>query len=119
MSHSSKIDSIKEAKRYNYKTYLYFVCIDGSEINVSIVENRVAKGGHFVEEGKIKGRYFKTLNNLFSAIEIEQADKTYLFDNSKETITLIAKIINGKLTLEIDPDILPGWFINYVLKYYI
>ena len=117
MSHPSKIEEIREAKQKGYKTYLYFICIDDPEVNVSRVENRVIKGGHNVSPEKISSRYFNTLNNLMRMIE--NVDKCYLFDNSSEEYKLIAKIAENKLSLEIDPSELPNWFIEYVLKYYI
>ena len=112
MSHHSKIEEIKEAKQKGYKTYLYFICIDDPEVNVSRVENRVEKGGHNVSAEKISSRYYN--------IEmIENVDKCYLFDNSGEEFKLIAKITNNQLLIEAEPIDLPNWFIEYVLKYYI
>ncbi|MDT1000487.1 hypothetical protein RNI08_32675, partial [Pseudomonas aeruginosa] len=73
-----------------YKIYLYFICIDDPEVNVSRVENRVEKGGHDVSAKKISSRYYNTLKNLITAIEA--ADKCYLFDNSGQEFRLIAKI---------------------------
>ncbi|MFB9076144.1 zeta toxin family protein [Flavobacterium procerum] len=117
MSHPSKIEEIREAKQKGYKTYLYFICIDDPEVNVSRVENRVIKGGHNVSPEKISSRYYNTLSNLMPMIQ--NVDKSYLFDNSSEEYKLIAKISENKLSLEIDPSELPNWFIDYVLKYYI
>jgi len=116
MSHPSKIDEFIEARDNGYKTYLYFICIDDPEVNISRVENRVQKGGHDVASDKIESRYYNTLENLMSAIE--STDKCYLFDNSQDKFRLIAKIVENKLRLEIEPEFLPNWFINYVLKYY-
>lgn len=117
MSHPSKIDEIKEAKQKGYKTYLYFICIDDPEVNVSRVENRVEKGGHDVSPDKISSRYYNTLNNLLKMIE--NVDKCYLFDNSSEEFKLIAKVTQNQLSIETEPTDLPNWFIEYVLKYYI
>jgi predicted ABC-type ATPase len=117
MSHPSKIVEIKEAKQKGYKTYLYFICIDDPEVNVSRVENRVEKGGHHVAPEKISSRYYNTLNNLISMIE--NIDKCYFFDNSSDEYRFIAKISQKKLSIEVEPTDLPNWFIEYVLKYYI
>jgi predicted ABC-type ATPase len=117
MSHESKIHEIKNAKDIGYKTYLYFICIDDPEINISRVQNRVEKGGHPVENKKIEERYYRTLQNLIHAIEL--CDKSYLFDNSGEKLTLIAKISESKLELIVDPEKLPNWFIEYVLCHYV
>lgn len=117
MSHPSKIEEIIEAKKNGYKIYFYFICIDDPEVNVSRVENRVEKGGHNVSPEKIESRYYNTLQNLISAIE--QSDKCYLFDNSGQDFKLIAKVNGENLTLETEPEKLPNWFLEYVLKYYL
>jgi predicted ABC-type ATPase len=116
MSHSSKLNDISEAKSKGYKTYLYFICIDDPLVNISRVENRVNKGGHGVDSKKVESRYYRTLENLISAIEL--AEKCYLFDNSKDEFTLIATAINNNLKLQIEPKALPNWFKNYVLMHY-
>jgi predicted ABC-type ATPase len=116
MSHPSKIDEFIEARDNGYKTYLYFICIDDPEVNISRVENRVQKGGQDVASDKIESRYYGTLDNLMSAIE--SVDKCYLFDNSQDRFRLIAIVVENSLKLEIEPEFLPNWFINYVLKYY-
>jgi predicted ABC-type ATPase len=118
MSHSSKLNDIKDAKTLGYTTYLYFVCIDDPEVNISRVENRVKKGGHDVDKETIKNRYSRTLTNLFPAIEI--SDKTYLFDNSGEKLTLIAEIYNAKsLKLYVDEVDFPNWFKENVLNHFV
>ena len=117
MSHPSKIDELIEAKKNGYKIYLYFICIDDPEVNVSRVENRVEKGGHNVSAEKISSRYYNTLSNIISAIE--QADKCYLFDNSGQDFKLIAKVNGDALSLEVEPEKLPNWFLENVLKYYL
>lgn len=118
MSHPSKLNDIKEAKVLGYTTYLYFVCIDDPEVNISRVENRVKKGGHDVDKETIKNRYSRTLTYLFPAIEI--CDKAYLFDNSGEKLTLIAEIYDAKtLKLYVNEDEFPNWFKEYVLNYFV
>lgn len=118
MSHFSKLDDIKEANSLGYTSYLYFVCIDDPEINISRVENRVQKGGHPVDSEIIKSRYTRTLNNLFPAIEI--SNKVYLFDNSGDKLTLIAEINDAKsLKLHINEEDFPNWFKDFVLNHFI
>ncbi|WP_447643043.1 MULTISPECIES: zeta toxin family protein [Chitinophagaceae] len=117
MSHPSKIEEVQEAKLKGYKTYLYFICTDNPGINISRVENRVEKGGHNVAPEKISSRYYNTLNNLIAMIET--VDKTYLFDNSGESLRWLARVQNNDISLLAEPETLPNWLINYVLKYFI
>jgi predicted ABC-type ATPase len=116
MSHPSKIDFIQTAKKNGYKTYLYFICIDDPEINISRVKNRVDKGGHPVSATKIERRYFETLSQLMAAIE--SCDTTFLFDNSGKGLKIIAKIMGPSLELLVEPVEFPNWFLTYVLPYY-
>ncbi len=114
MSHPGKLKEIAAAKKRGYKTYLYFVCIDNKEINVSRVADRVAKGGHPVDDEKIRSRYPDTLKNLYSAIKL--SDRVYLFDNSGKRLELIAEISEGSLQLKVNNP--PQWFMKFVLPYY-
>jgi len=114
MSHTSKIDEIKHVVSLGYNAYLYFVCIDSPEVNVSRVNNRVEKGGHEVAEDKIIDRYYRTLENLHLALP--HCYRAYLFDNSGKEQLLIAEVYKG--SMELKTDKLPNWFIKFVLPYY-
>lgn len=114
MSHTSKINEIKHVVSLGYNAYLYFVCIDSPEVNVSRVNNRVEKGGHEVAEDKIIDRYYRTLENLHLALP--HCYRAYLFDNSGKEQLLIAEVYKG--SMELKTDKLPNWFIKFVLPYY-
>ena len=115
MSHSSKIDEIKQVVSLGYRAYLYFVCIDSPEVNISRVNNRIEKGGHEVAEDKILKRYYKALENLH--IALPNCYRAYLFDNSGKEQVLLAEVYKG--AMELKTNKLPNWFIKYVLPYYI
>jgi predicted ABC-type ATPase len=114
MSHSSKIDEISKVVALGYTAYLYFVCIDSPEVNVSRVNNRVEKGGHQVPQNKIINRYYRTLENLHLALPY--CYRAYLFDNSDKEQVLIAEVYKGNMELKTSK--LPNWFIKFVLPYY-
>lgn len=118
MSHSSKIDFLKEAKAKGYRTYLYFVTTEDADINVSRVRTRVLQGGHNVDEAKIRTRYTRTMKLLIDAIDV--VDRAFLFDNSKDLrgteTPYIAEIIAGE-ELRLNPKFqgeLPIWFENFI-----
>ena len=118
MSHHSKLNEIEDAKESGYTTYLYFICIDDPEINISRIENRVNKGGHTVANEKVVNRYPRTLEYLYPAISL--CDKSYLFDNSGEELALIAEIQeDSSLKLAVDEADFPNWFKIYVLNHYL
>lgn len=115
MSHSSKLDEIALARERGYKSYLYFVCLDDPSLNVSRVLDRIKKGGHVVPEEKIIQRYGRVLDLLLEAINL--CDTVFLFDNSStKGMTLIAKKEKGELTILVDSDQFPNWFIRSVIN---
>lgn len=113
MSHESKLDEIKDAKMLGYKIYLYFICLDSPQVNISRVKNRVLKGGHDVDHQKIITRYHNTLENLLLALKL--SDRAYLFDNSNDMI-LIAELDDKELKIKIDSEKFPNWFTEYVIN---
>lgn len=113
MSHPSKLNELKEAIENGYKVYLYFVCLDDADLNLSRVQNRVEKGGHNVSADKIKSRYTRTLKNLLPALLLSY--RAYLFDNSN-TMELIAESNKGVMTIHKEGDELPNWFVRHVIN---
>ncbi|WP_445737567.1 zeta toxin family protein [Mariniflexile sp.] len=113
-SHTSKIDEISNMVTQGYTAYLYFICTDSPDVNVSRVTNRVEKGGHEVPKDKIITRYYRTLDNLYLALPY--CYRAYLFDNSGKPQVLIAEIYKG--IMELKTEKLPNWFIKFVLPYY-
>ena len=94
MSHSSKLDFLREARLAGYRTYLYFVATADPAINIARVAVRVAKGGHPVALDKIVERYHRSLALLRSALKL--TDRAYIFDNSGAEPMLVAEEMNGK-----------------------
>jgi len=114
MSHPSKLEEIQAANDQGYKSYLYFICLDDPTLNISRVNNRVEKGGHAVPDQKIIDRYRRVLELLLPALSI--CNKAYLFDNSSAEMKLIAKVKDGKLTILVNENELPNWFIESVIN---
>ena len=114
MSHHSKLEEIQVACENGYSTYFYFVCLDDPTLNISRVNNRVAKGGHAVPIQKIVDRYRRVLDLLLPALSI--CNKCYLFDNSSDQMRLIAKVKSGQLTILVEENELPNWFMESVIN---
>ena len=110
MSHISKVELLINSKNKGFTNYLYFVGTISPEINIERVKNRVKKGGHPVPEDKIISRYYKSMENLFVASSL--CKRCYFFDNSTESMRLIAQTNERVTTLS---DSLPEWFIKYYL----
>lgn len=112
MSHSSKLEILKQANALGYKTYLYFVATESPDINIKRVRNRVKKGGHNVPNDKIIERYHRSLSLL--AEVIPHTYRSYIFDNSGQSYRLISEIEQGHEILLKDSNV-PNWFRTYVL----
>jgi len=115
MSHPSKVEFLKEAKKKGYRTYLYYIATEDPEINISRVENRVIKGGHSVPKNKIKSRYLRSLDLLYDAIKA--SDRAYLFDNSSDgKIEVWVAEINDGTVLTLKTKTPPLWLVKAVLN---
>ena len=116
-SHDSKIKELENAKKANFRIYLYFITTSDPCINLQRVKNRAASGGHDVPDEKISSRYARTMNNLYAAFQL--ADRTYLFDNSEyqvnESFHFFAEKNRERLYLS-DPKSIPQWFVDFILK---
>jgi len=115
LSHPSKLDFLKNARKRGYKNYLYFVCTVSPTINIARVFQRVQLGGHDVPSDKIESRYYSSLELLSDLIP--NTYHTYLFDNSSEDseIRLIAEIENGSVFIPKAEEI-PWWVDEYVIS---
>lgn len=115
MSHPSKLDFMRLARKKGYKVYLYFVTTQSPLINVLRVETRVKAGGHDVKKESIISRYYRSLQNLMQAIEL--SDRAYLFDNSGKSQVLVAEYDAAKREIITnDEEEQPLWFSKYVLS---
>lgn len=99
MSHPSKISEIIEMKESGYTPYLYFVCIDKPEVNISRISNRVVLGEHDVPKDKVIQRYHRSLELLHEVLPL--CYRAYLFDNSGKEYELIAEFYKGDLEIKL------------------
>jgi predicted ABC-type ATPase len=113
MSHSSKIDILKQSLSLGYKNYLYFICTDSVKINLERVSLRVQMGGHPVKEDKIKERYYNSLSLLKSAVE--SSYRSFIFDNSEDEPKLILEVFNGE-EVTYHNYAVPNWVDKYLLN---
>lgn len=111
-SHPSKLELIEFAKLNGYKVYLYFIGTETPVMNLERVKDRVKKGGHFVDEGKINKRYFLTMDLLIDMLKA--VDEAYLWDNSQTKHKYLGSIKQGTLNLEFLN--VPNWLDSYILN---
>lgn len=112
MSHPSKLEIMRQAADADFTVHLYYVTTRDPDINVARVRNRVARGGHPVDEGKIRSRYYGSLENLADALRC--ADEAYLFDNSTDGRSGIEVARKQGNQITVLTDEVPDWYITYV-----
>ena len=104
-----------KAHNAGFRNYLYFISTESPDINVRRVEERVKKGGHPVNEQKIRERYVRSME-LVSEI-IPYCHRCFLFDNSSEgNFQLIAEIVDGQTVNILTDNDIPLWIETYVFQ---
>lgn len=107
MSSPDKVEFLCNAHQLGFRTYLYYVATEDSDINIERVRQRVAAGGHPVSKDKIVSRYKRSLNLLSDAVAC--ADRAYIFDNSGHERIWVAEATRG-IELEMKSAQMPNWF---------
>ncbi len=113
MSHPSKVETLRMARKNGYKNYLYFICTSSPEINVERVDLRVKRGGHHVDTELIVKRYYNSLNLLKEAVT--ETFRTFVWDNSGRKPKLILEVTNGH-DVTIKSTEIPLWVDEYLLS---
>ena len=70
MSHPSKLDFLRMARKEGYKTYLYFIFTDDLNTNLARVQLRVSDGGHAVSPEHTLARAPRTVKLYVSRTEL-------------------------------------------------
>ncbi|BBB63131.1 hypothetical protein UNDKW_4858 [Undibacterium sp. KW1] len=100
---------MEEAKSAGFETQLFYVGLKDADLNVLRVANRVAKGGHHIDEDVIRRRYTESQENLIKAIAI--CDLIMVRDNSELYPVTYLEIQNNqviRLTGKKAPDWIQG-----------
>lgn len=95
LSGNSIVNTIKKAKSLGYQIHLRYVGVESPEIAKSRVEKRIALGGHGVSGATIDRRYETSQENFLKVFPL--CDTVNIYDNSGESMRLVAYLDNGKL----------------------
>jgi predicted ABC-type ATPase len=90
---------VSMAKQQHFEFRLTYIILQSADLNVERVRLRVRKGGHDVDEAKIRERWGKSLAQL--PWFLDQADWAAIYDNSSDTPRRIALKREG--TIYLDP----------------
>jgi predicted ABC-type ATPase len=78
-----------------YFIKLLFIWIESLEESLDRIRRRVREGGHNVPVPDVRRRFLKTIRNFFNDF-CPLADAWKLYDNSKDSLRLIAVRKNGR-----------------------
>jgi predicted ABC-type ATPase len=89
---------VQKAKDAGYFIRLVFIWIQSLEESIDRIRRRVREGGHDVPAQDVRRRFLKTIKNFFNDF-CPLADAWKLFDNSKESLRLVAVQKNGRTVI--------------------
>src|SRR5258708_3765696 len=81
LSGRSYLSLIQRLKNEGYKVHLFFLVVEGVDVALSRIKERVLKGGHDVPETVVRRRFTRSISNFFREYS-PLADSWYLFDNT-------------------------------------
>jgi len=105
------IKRIQKASEAGFKTELRYVGLNSPDLNVERVAQRVAKGGHHIDEEVIRRRYDDSRQNLKKALAF--TDRVVIWDNSQPVFLMCATINEGQLKIETGAK-LPEWVMSFL-----
>lgn len=111
LSGKSIIKNIKIAKENGFYVVMNYIGVEEPEIAKERVKIRVSKGGHGIPDKDIERRYYDSLRNLNTVIEM--CDEINVYDNT-EVLREIIYLKQGKI-IWIDKNI-PNWTNNILQK---
>lgn len=102
-----KVRFLQEAQQAGYIVVLVFIGLDGPELSLGRVIQRVAAGGHDVPTVKLRKRFPRSVRNLWRALRF--VDHAFLFDNSSRSVPFrpVSAWASGKKLRVWPPE--PAW----------
>ncbi|MDR2886043.1 MAG: zeta toxin family protein [Rikenellaceae bacterium] len=102
LSTRSYVNFVKDARRLGYHITLVYFWLNSPELAIDRVAERVAAGGHNIDEATVRRRYAKGLHNLFE-LYIDISDYWMIIDNSRSSGDVIAEGERNETKLVYDP----------------
>ena len=95
LSGNNIVESVKTAKQLGYVIRLRYVGVSSSEIAKKRIAKRIALGGHGVSDDTVDRRFDRSIENFKKVYEL--CDTVNIFDNSGESMILVAYSKNGQI----------------------
>lgn len=91
------IRRIAKAREQGFQIKLIYVGLASPALALERVQSRVMKGGHGIEPGLLKKRYYKSLEHL--AELMSYCDGVFIFDNSDQFVPIYS-LKNGQVLFD-------------------
>lgn len=95
---------IADCEQKGYTINLIYVWLNSADLAVERVAQRVNNGGHRIPEEVIRRRYERSRRNLLQ-LYLPLCDRWSIYDNSTDTVHLIADYTKNKGLIIPDPDV--------------
>lgn len=105
LSSRGRVDLLRNAKSQGYKVHFVFIAMDSPERCIARVRYRADRGGHFVPDGDVRRRYFRSIANAPKALRL--ADFARFYDNSGDAPRLVLAAEAGQVVWQ--ADVIPAW----------
>lgn len=104
---------VLDAKSKGFSVNFIYVYLDRVELNIARVKQRVEKGGHDVEEAKIRARHKRSIEQM--SWFFEASDKAFIYNNSGAQPKQIATKNDTNFTYsgDLKGEIYEAIFANY------
>ena len=95
---------VRQAKEKGYTVRLCYIGLDSAEESIKRIQNRVAKGGHYIDQADVNRRFAKRFADLLKVLPY--CDNAYFYSN-ENGFTVVAEYMNGDITSIYEPK--PDW----------
>ncbi|MCL1807120.1 MAG: zeta toxin family protein [Oscillospiraceae bacterium] len=102
---------VREAKEQGYAVRLYYIGLNSAEESIKRIQNRVAKGGHNIDNADVSRRFNKRFDDLVKILPY--CDDVRLYDN-ENGFEVIGEYRNGRITVKGDAK--PEWLLSLIDK---
>jgi len=89
---------LRGVKTAGFRLHMFYLWIPGPELALLRIRDRVENGGHNVPEREVRGRFPRSLRNLFTLYR-PLLDTLHFFDNSTDTPRLVFRDQEGRTTV--------------------
>lgn len=100
LSSKNYLKMIDVAKRKGYGVNLIFLFLPNYEFAIDRVKNRVAKGGHNIDDDVVTRRFFRGLENIRDYVQ--KVDMATFYDSSGSNLIEIANKFKGRFNVVSD-----------------